>query len=85
MAENKAAGNLSGNLGAGAGIFAKRVQRTFSRAQEKVTCLDSWFIACLTYCSLDETLLLIRESEQFVVALIRLSVLKVCIWLHSKI
>ncbi|XP_062401624.1 bridging integrator 2b [Sardina pilchardus] len=36
MAENKTASNLGGNLGAGAGIFAKRVQKSFNRAQEKV-------------------------------------------------
>lgn len=37
MADNKTAGNLGGNIGAGAGIFAKRVQKSFSRAQEKVS------------------------------------------------
>lgn len=37
MAENKTVGNLGGNLGTGAGIFAKRVQKSFNRAQEKVS------------------------------------------------
>ncbi|XP_076123964.1 bridging integrator 2b isoform X1 [Alosa pseudoharengus] len=36
MAENKKAANLGGNIGAGAGIFAKRVHKSFNRAQEKV-------------------------------------------------
>lgn len=38
MAENKTVGNLGGNLGTGAGFFAKRVQKSFNRAQEKVSC-----------------------------------------------
>ncbi|KAM9482070.1 bridging integrator 2b [Clarias gariepinus] len=36
MAESKMSSNISGNIGTGAGILAKRFQKSMSRAQEKV-------------------------------------------------
>lgn len=36
MAEGKQGANIGGNLGAGAGILAKRFQKSMNRAQEKV-------------------------------------------------
>uniref|UniRef100_A0A3B4C5Z6 BAR domain-containing protein n=1 Tax=Pygocentrus nattereri TaxID=42514 RepID=A0A3B4C5Z6_PYGNA len=36
MAESKHSGNIGGNIGAGAGILAKRFQKSMNRAQEKV-------------------------------------------------
>ncbi|KAK2858308.1 hypothetical protein Q7C36_006227 [Tachysurus vachellii] len=36
MAENKTSSNISGNIGAGAGILAKKFQKSMNRAQEKV-------------------------------------------------
>ncbi|KAI4900730.1 hypothetical protein NFI96_014375 [Prochilodus magdalenae] len=36
MADSKHSGNIGGNLGAGAGILAKRFQKSMNRAQEKV-------------------------------------------------
>lgn len=36
MAEGKQGANIGGNIGAGAGILAKRFQKSMNRAQEKV-------------------------------------------------
>lgn len=36
MAEGKLGANIGGNIGAGAGILAKRFQKSMNRAQEKV-------------------------------------------------
>lgn len=36
MAEGKLGANIGGNLGTGAGILAKRFQKSMNRAQEKV-------------------------------------------------
>ncbi|TSW75989.1 Bridging integrator 2 [Bagarius yarrelli] len=39
MSENKMSSNISGNIGAGAGILAKKFQKSMNRAQEKTDAL----------------------------------------------